>query len=360
MILSVYDSFIFGKDYCRKQAEWLTGNACLALGVISTVGSQISLFTMTVMSFIKMFGLLYRSMRIPGPVNKKAVIRLIFLSSSIIFVSLAVAVIPLVPSLEDYFVQGLHYDPTYKVFIGFPNKDRHIKVLEEYYPDQISSDLSWKEIGEKVDGMFSQDYGTLSRRPVHFYGNDGVCLFKYFVRTDDARRSRQSPGSGARMNDPVVWTMLVINLSCFMIITYCYIRIIRNTKESTQSSGQYDNPQRLRENRVMQIRIMVIIVTDFMCWVPFIFISGLHNLGKIDASDWYTSFAMTVLPLNSVINPLIYDKELGELIMRKFREVTAFIKIGTTSAVTSIIGLLRSDNHEPEMIPMEIINNPQT
>ena len=361
VILSVCDSLIFGKDFCRKQAEWLTGTACLALGVISTVGSQISLFSMTVMSFIRMFGLLYRSMRIPVPVNKKAVTKVVLLCSSIIVLSLAVAVIPLVPSLEDYFVQGMHYDPAYKVFIGFPNKDRHIKVLKEYFPDQISSDLSWKEIGIKVDGMFTQDHGTLSRRPVHFYGNDGVCLFKYFVRTDDARRSRQSPGSGARMNDPVVWTMLVVNLICFMIITYCYIRIIRNTRQSTQTSGQCDNPQRLKGNRAMEQRIMVIIVTDFMCWVPFIFISGLHNLGAIDASDWYTSFAMIVLPLNSVINPLIYDKQLGGLIMRKFREVAAVIKPRITSVITWIIRLLRrkTDEHEPEMIPMEIINHPQ-
>ena len=362
IILSVYDSLIFGNNFCRKQAEWLTGTACLTLGVISTVGSQISLFSMTVMSFIRMFGLLYRSMRIPGPVSKKAIIKVILLSSSIITLSLAVAVVPLVPSLEDYFVQGMHYDPAYKVFIGFPNKDRHIKVLKEYYPDKISSDLSWKEIGEKVDGMFTQDHGTLSRRPVHFYGNDGVCLFKYFVRTDDARRSRQSPGSGARMNDPVVWTMLVVNLICFIIMTYCYIRIIRNTRQSTQTSGQCDNSQRLNENRAMEKRIMVIIVTDFMCWVPFIFISGLHNIGVIDASDWYTSFAMIVLPLNSVINPLIYDKQLGGLIMRKFREVTAFIKLGITSAITWIIGLFRArtDDQEPEMIPMEIMNYPQT
>ena len=205
--------------------------------------------------------------------------------------------------------------------------------------------------------MFTQDHGSLSRRPVHFYGNDGVCLFKYFVRTDDARRSRQSPGSGARMNDPVVWTMLVVNFICFLIITYCYVRIIRNTKESTQSSGQYENPERLRENRAMQNRITVIIATDFMCWVPFILISGLHNLGIIDASHWYSTFAMIVLPLNSVINPVIYDKELGELIMRNFGWLKANIILCFTSAITRITGLfvMRNDEQEPDIIPMEVI-----
>ena len=221
--------------------------------------------------------------------------------------------------------------------------------------------MSWKDIGEKVDGIFSQNYGYLNRKPVHFYGNDGVCLFKYFVRTDDARRSRKSPGSGVEMNDPVVWTMLIVNFICFIIMTYCYIRIIRNTRQSTQTSGQCDNPERLKENRAMEQRIMVIIGTDFLCWVPFIFISGLHNLGVINASTWYTSFAMTVLPLNSVINPLIYDKTIGEFIIKNIRLVAFIMRSKMSSAMVAIIELFRTrnNNNGPEIIPMEVINPQQ-
>ena len=368
IILAVYDSFIFkGLEYCQRQTEWLTGTACLVLGVISTVGSQVSLFSMTAFSFIRMYGLLYRSMRIPGPVNKKSLTKIFFMASAILTSSLVVALIPLVPSLEDYFVQGMYYNPSYKIFVGFPTKSRHIDVLEAYYKHSNSSfhgiteDMSWKDIEKKVNGMFSQEYGSLARKPVHFYGNDGVCLFKYFVRTDDARRNRQSSGSGVEMNDPVVWTMLVVNFVCFLIMTYCYIRIIRNTKESTQSSGQYDNPQRLAENRAMHNRIMAIIVTDFLCWIPFIFISGLHNLSVINASSWYTSFAMTVLPLNSVINPLIYDKAIGDFILRHLSRLTAIIIPRISTAVGGIAGLFRTrnNNNEPsEIIPLEVMNPP--
>ena len=356
IILSVYDSIIYGEGYCRRQPEWLTGIPCMILGVISTVGSQVSLFSMTIISCIRLHGM--RSMRIPGPVDGKTTKKITLLVASIILVSLAIALIPLLPSFEDYFVQGLYYDPSYKVFIGFPNKEKHIKILQSYYGNtsKITSDLSWKEIGEKVDGMFTQDHGTLTRTPVHFYGNDGVCLFKYFVRTDDARRSRHSSGAKVMMNDPVVWTMLMLNLLCFLVITGCYIGIIAKTRESTQSSGQCDNPDRVREDRAVQLRVMIIIVTDFLCWVPFIIICGLHNDGRIDSSTWYVPFAMTVLPINSVLNPIIYDRALQGAIMRKFKKVKTFVMLSFEAMCTFLLSN-RDEDTEPENIPMEILNS---
>ena len=207
--------------------------------------------------------------------------------------------------------------------------------------------------------MFSQDHGTLKRSPVHFYGNDGVCLFKYFIRTDDARRSR-SESSGARvmMNDPVVWTMLAVNLICFLIITGCYIGIIVNTKQSTKSSGQHDNPDRLKEDRAMHMRVMIIIITDFLCWVPFIIICALHNVGRIDGSNWYVPFAITVLPLNSVINPIIYDRALQEVIKRNFGKMKRHVSNMTSSVVGTFVGIFRNrgENNQPEVIPMEPLN----
>ena len=244
--LSIYDSLIFGKEFCKSQAEWLTGPECIGLGIVSTLGSQISLFTMTVLSLIRMRGI--SKMTVQKPVSKASILVNIFQGLAILMTSFSIAAAPLVPALEDYFVQGMYYNHTYNVFIGFPNKARHIKVLRAYYGKNIteraaniSSEISWREIGEKVDSMFSQDFGSLTRSPVHFYGNDGVCLFKYFVRTDDARRSRQSLETGAETTDfhgdPVVWAILALNFCCFVIITYCYIVITYKTKMSSERSG---------------------------------------------------------------------------------------------------------------------------
>ena len=347
VVLSYYDSFVFGNKFCRHQAEWLSGTPCLMLGVTSTLGSQISLFTMTILSVIRMYGLIWQPMRIPGPVDKKSIQRLLFLALATVTAAMVVAVTPLVPSLEDYFVQGMHYNSTYKVFIGFPSKLRHIKVLRSYYENNSTGNsssnfyvswMSWKEIREKVSGMFSQDYGKLTGNPVHFYGNDGVCLYKYFVKTNDARRSRdvEIPGGDLKafMGDPVVWTILAVNFLCFLVITCCYIVITYKTKKSIRRSGQHHNPERLRNDRAIQNKIMIIISTDFICWVPFIVICALHNLLYIDASSWYASFSMVVLPLNSVINPLVYDKALTDFVKNTLGEIKVLFNLVTSTALT--------------------------
>ena len=214
-------------------------------------------------------------------------------------------------------MQGMFYNPEYKIFIGFPNKVKHVSVLRSYYNStNFTADMSWKEIGAKVDNMFSQQYGKMERSAVHFYGNDGLCLFKYFLRSDDARRNRETLTSETDIVDnkanAIVWLMLALNLFCFIVITVSYVLIIQKTKRSSERTGRSNDPNAVSQNQALQNKITFIVATDFLCWVPFIIISALHNLEIIDATYWYVTFAMIVLPLNSVLNPLIYDNTIKD------------------------------------------------
>jgi hypothetical protein len=253
----------------------------------------------------------------------------------VVIAALVIAVLPLAPSLEDYFVQGMYYEPGYKVFIGFPNKARHVKVLEAYYKNSstyISADMSWKDIGERVDGMFSQHYGLLSKtaRAVHFYGNDGICLFKFFVRKDDARRSRYDDGSLSDVRDSredtFLWFILILNLLCFAIIfiSYVIINIILRYNSRRFRDSNESNLSR-RNHKILQMKVSIIVATDFLCWVPFIMISIFHNLMVFDATNWYTTLAMITQPLNSVINPLIYEDTIKDYLRQKLADVDQLI-----------------------------------
>ena len=185
------------------------------------------------------------------------------------------------------------------MFLGVPDKNIHVQVIEAHFGrlhgDKTS--ISWKTVTELVDGMFSKHYSEgLTRRKVDFYGNDGVCLFKYFVNKEDPQRLFS-------------WTILAINFFCFVCISLSYLWI---NMVSVDSGKKIENKQIRKRNKKMQRKISIIIATDFCCWVPFVVICCLHSLAVFDATPWYALFSIVILPINSVINPLLYDNTLSK------------------------------------------------
>ena len=141
---------------------------------------------------------------------------------------------------------------------------------------------------------------------VHFYGNSGVCVFKYLV-TD---------------HDPQRWftiSVLILNFICFIIISISYITINAKTIISSKTLAGPQNRELANRNRKLQLKVSVIILTDFLCWVPFTIVCFLHYVEFIDATLWYPLFSSIILPINSVINPLLYDAILGEFLFRPFK-----------------------------------------
>ena len=122
------------------------------------------------------------------------------------------------------------------------------------------------------------------------------------------------------------WLILTVNFICFGIISVSYliVFIITSTSSSSLSEGSTGDHVRNRNQR-LQKKVSIIILTDFLCWVPFIIICLLHTTGVEDASPWYALMSILILPINSVINPLLYDDTIGRMyrrIVRRIRNVT--------------------------------------
>ena len=301
--VSGYDGIVHGKDYCLNQTIWLTSSSCSVLGVISTIGSQLSLFAMTVLSLVRLCGI-WNSMRIPGEITARSSLKVIGISHIILVLSTVVAVIPTLEKFEDFFINGLRYDEGLKLFIGPVNKDTHFRVFEKYFGRMKKRTLSWDLTGDMLSEMFSHDSGvpdyTKTQTKVGFYGNDGVCLFKYFIRDTDPQ-------------ELFIWSILVLNFVCFVLISVCYIIISSVSTRSSRNVSANNDQSRQRNNRMNQ-KISIIISTDFLCWVPFMLICTLHYLELLDATPWYSFFSMIVLPLNSVINPLLYSDNISRFV----------------------------------------------
>jgi hypothetical protein len=53
-------------------------------------------------------------------------------------------------------------------------------------------------------------------------------------------------------------------------------------------------------------------------------------LEVFDASPWYSVFSMSILPINSLINPLLYDDFITSRIRASLNVTYASIRISTT------------------------------
>ena len=305
-VLVVTDAY-YGSNYCSQQIQWLLSSYCSIFGVVSTFGSQISLFSMTILSVTRVFRI-SKGLSIPGPVNKKSYVIVSFIIFFITGASITIAVIPIIPHFEDTFVNALYF-PNINFLRGFVTKKSLKPALKSYYGRimlQVSN-LSWNSVRSLINGMFTNVHGGVSHGTLGFYGNDPVCLFKFFVSSDEPQNAYS-------------WSLLATNFVCVGVISISYlvVFVITSATSLRQSQGVTGDMVRSRNNR-LQRKISIIILTNFLCWVPFIITCFLHTIGQIDASPWYALLSILILPVNSVINPLLYDDTMGRIIRRVFR-----------------------------------------
>ena len=298
LVIATYDAIIFKNDYCIKQIDWTSSLGCSVIGVFSTIGSQVSLFSMTGLSAVRVYGIL-NSMRIPGEITPLQNVKIAATIFSLIAMSTGIAVTPIIGIFEDFFVNGVKFSDRLRIFVGTPDKTTILGVIKAYYGRAKVANLNWKVLIEMVRDMFSHDldYEDFTDQVIKldFYGNDGVCLFKYFVKTEDPQRI-------------FVWNILSLNFLCFIFISMSYLIIGVLSRGSSKNLTGYQNSRQLaKRNRRLNRRIAMIITTDFMCWVPFIMTCILHSLELLDATPWYSLFSIVILPINSVINPFLYD-----------------------------------------------------
>ena len=100
----------------------------------------------------------------------------------------------------------------------------------------------------------------------------------------------------------------------------------------------------------MQRKISVIIATDFLCWIPFVVVCSLHTLSVVDATPWYALFSIVILPINSVINPLLYDATITDTVKKYFSLAIAIIQRRLTQ-IRARLGLGENESRN------RIVNN---
>ena len=104
--------------------------------------------------------------------------------------------------------------------------------------------------------------------------------------------------------------VLSANFCCFVLISVCYAVILANSRRSSRNVNRDQNSAKL------EAKVTIIILTEFICWIPITIACYLHYAEVIDATPWYPFFSTILLPLNSVINPILYNRKIEQIISR--------------------------------------------
>ena len=104
----------------------------------------------------------------------------------------------------------------------------------------------------------------------------------------------------------------ILNLSCFIIVGLCYAATGILIWHSSKKSGLSISRSEVRIAKKM----VLLVLTDFCCWVPIAVLSILVQAGTVEVNPVaYAWIATFILPINSSINPFLYT--LGDVIADK-------------------------------------------
>ena len=296
MVLISIENARIHDQYCKKENEWLTSSRCEFFGVISTFGSQLSIGAITAVS-------LYRAMAMRQIIPSRGVrthskwflLQLVIMVSLIALVSVLMAVLPSNPILRDEYFYNGYYIPATTLFLSPKKNEDFAKLLNLAFPGSLTSKNSADSnaIKSLLNRMFlfpkDGNNEVLEFSTLGFYGSSGSCIFKYFVDPRDPQRAYS-------------WAVLVFNFVCMVVVALSYVSVHLVSQKSAAKVGT------TRRFGALQRKISLIIASDFICWISFILVCVLHYTNTINATPHYSFFSILVLPMNSLINPLLYDK----------------------------------------------------
>ena len=326
--------------YTPNSSNVIDHNLCGALGVMSVLSSQVSVTVLVVISAYRLRAIIYpyKQVRMKLPI--------ILISLAWVF-WLVVAAFPLL-NIEFVFARGITLNDS-------PNFKGMTRVLFRRVQESIQRLTS--HINDKSD--FGRLLHTLNKFPskqISFqvlssfgfvnFETDNWNLIGYYM----SRRGCTLEVLTLPDNQFSYFSMacLLYNFLSFLFILIAYIIILKDlsstrycmrscfskitTKIKQGKPAQIDNKS--RENKNIYYRIFVVVFTDMFCWMPVCvigltyFVSSLvtpvaHSTARHSFAKKVIPFVVvTLIPINSVVNPYIYSFDLWKKICNRTKNTS--------------------------------------
>ena len=278
MVLLASADAYFGVYFPSYANSWRLGPLCKLVGILSILSSEASVFFITLISIDRYLAVknTFSSRRL-GSTSVRVCVGMVWFVAGISSV---------VPTLL-FSVYPNFYEVS-EVCVGIPLVKRPIKTL-------LNSSV-------QIQTTFEFDYHFAS-----VFGLEDFILDITLIKTrqtDIVSFSRSTISSYQIATYVSIVIFIVVNLMCFIFVAYCYISLFLIARASAKAASRN---QGLQNELKMAMKMSAVVLTDFFCWMPLIFLCILVQFGVIVVSaELYAWTVAFIFPINSSINPFLY------------------------------------------------------
>ena len=278
-------SQVFSGIYGLVNREWRSSLKCSIIGSLSVLSSEASCLFMVALTA-------FRLTNVCNPVASMTSSILPWKLSIAItwLLSLCLSIIPIVGVAPLYFVHSISFSSKF-------HQNGSIKVaqLKQFLCRYaILSNTTVKDYGNELESIkIFLEANLPDSLPVQmfgYYGETSVCMPRFYVASGEPSWE-------------YTLSLITFNLFCFVFIAAGYLRIYQRSKKSSEKVRSNRSEQQAAR---MQKRIARIIATDFCCWIP-ICVMAYVRFGVDFSNIVYQISAVFLLPINSVLNPLLFS-----------------------------------------------------
>ena len=275
-------------DYCSFDQQWRSSSFCGTLGIIFTFSSHGSLLSIALMSVIRCVV----CVKSDSTYIKKSSV--VIISTVLLSFNLINSILPIVPlpALQEIFRT--------EIFLTYVNKNPFFKSNPLNYT--LLEEAHHRVFNRKSTNLYQMlsdfrktvtDSKIWHVTEISFYGNAGLCVHNIF--------KTQTSFTGYKIS-------YVIGISfLLLLVSGAYSTILLKIKRS-QKEVRGISRQHLNHNSAIT-KIVLMIGSQLLCWVPFIGAVIYHTAKPENTSPrmFYEVFALIVIPINSLLNPIFYS-----------------------------------------------------
>ena len=326
----------------NQQCSWIRNSVCSVLGTINFLSSQASVTALVAITGLRLYGVYF-------PFRRMNLKKITTATVATWFFWIAIACFPIFTfePFKTSFTDTVQFESGQKLrfthlefllqkIIAEINRFCGLEKDNNY---KLNGNLQWETlllVAKKLKLFTDNDIKGLTY--ISYYNVQCLCTPKFLVH---------------HFYKYFFFNILILafNSASCIFIFFSQLAIAKKSflapdlkkKGCSNWIGFFDyaprskNPMQKRrdtENRKLRRRLFLVVVTDFLCWIPLSFISVIYAIifalrtskrgvclflaSKQYVEEWFYVLAIIIIPLNSIINPFIYSYSAKERIKRFF------------------------------------------